>query len=116
MPHILGKLMEQCQNEDAGMSELAKLVSQDAGMTGKILSVAHSSAYHRGGQKVGLEQSLLSLGIDMIKTLVISESVFQTFNSFDAFKNLDLRSFWKHSLAAAIIARRAAKKNGLSEH
>jgi HD-like signal output (HDOD) protein/signal transduction histidine kinase len=112
MPHILGKLMEQCQNEDAGMSELAKLVSQDAGMTGKILSVAHSSAYHRGGQKVGLEQSLLSLGIDMIKTLVISESVFQTFNNFDAFKNLDLRGFWKHSLAAAIIARRAAKKMG----
>lgn len=68
MPQILIKLMEQCQNEDAGMSELAALVAQDAGMTGKILGVAHSSAYHRGGQKVNLEQSLISLRIRKIIT------------------------------------------------
>ena len=96
------------------MTELARLISQDAGMTGKILGVAHSTAYHRGSQKVGLEQSLISLGIDMIKTLIISESVFQTFNNFSASKNIDLRGFWKHSLTSAIIARHVAKNMAYS--
>ena len=110
MPQILLKLLEHCQNDDAGMAELADLIAKDPGIASKILSVANSSAYHRSGQKVGLEQSLASIGTDMVKTLVISESVFQIFNNFSHANNTDLRSFWKHSLAAAVIAREIATR------
>jgi HD-like signal output (HDOD) protein/signal transduction histidine kinase len=110
MPQILIKLIEHLQADDAGMPELAALIAKDAGMTSKILSVANSSAYHRNNRAVGLEQSLVSLGTDMIKTLVISESVFQTFNSFPHSGSTDLRSFWKSSLTTAVIARDIAKQ------
>lgn len=110
MPQILLKLIVQCQTEEVGMSALAELVSKDPGMAGKILSVANSSAYHRSGRKVGLEQSLMSLGVDMIKTLVISESVFQVFNGFSHSSSTDLHGFWKHSLSAAVMAREIAEK------
>lgn len=112
MPQILLKLIELCQADEAGMAELAKLIANDAGMTTKVLSVANSAAYHRGGRKVGLVQALSVLGSDMIKTLVISESVFQTFNGFPHSGSTDLRSFWKHSLTAAVMAREIAKKMG----
>ncbi|NDP39640.1 MAG: HDOD domain-containing protein [Rhodoferax sp.] len=110
MPQILLKLIELCQADEAGMAELAKLIANDAGMTAKVLSVANSAAYHRGGRKVGLLQALGVLGLDMIKTLVISESVFQTFNGFPHSGSTDLRSFWKHSLSTAVMAREIAKK------
>lgn len=110
MPQILLKLIELCQADEAGMAELAKLIANDAGMTAKVLSVANSAAYHRGGNKVGLLQALGVLGSDMIKTLVISESVFQTFSGFPHSGSTDLRSFWKHSLTTAVIAREIAKK------
>ena len=110
MPQILIKLIEHLQADDAGMPELAALIAKDAGMTSKILSVANSSAYHRNNRSVGLEQSLVSLGTDMIKTLVISESVFQTFNSFPHSNSTDLRGFWKGSLTTAVIARDIAKQ------
>jgi HD-like signal output (HDOD) protein len=110
MPQILLKLIVQCQTEEVGMSALAELVSKDPGMAGKILSVANSSAYHRSGRKVGLEQSLMSLGVDMIKTLVISESVFQVFNGFSHSSSTDLHGFWKHSLSAAVMAREIAER------
>ncbi|WP_229415897.1 HDOD domain-containing protein [Pseudoduganella armeniaca] len=109
MPQILIKLIELLQTDDAGMPELADLIAKDAGMTGKILAVANSSAYQRGNRSVGLEQSLVSLGTDMIKTLVISESVFQTFNNFPHSGGTDLRAFWKHALGAAVVARDAAR-------
>jgi HD-like signal output (HDOD) protein/signal transduction histidine kinase len=110
MPQILLKLIEQCQTDEVGMAALAELIAKDPGMTGKILGVANSSAYHRNGRKVGLEQSLMTLGIDMIKTLVISESVFQVFNNFSHSSSTDLRCFWQHSLSAAVMAREIAEK------
>ncbi|WP_342118968.1 HDOD domain-containing protein [Pseudoduganella sp. OTU4001] len=109
MPQILIKLIELLQADDAGMPELAALIAKDAGMTSKILAVANSSAYQRHNRSVGLEQALVSLGTDMIKTLVISESVFQTFNNFPHSGSTDLRAFWKGSLTTAVIARDIAR-------
>lgn len=109
MPQILLKLIELCESDEAGMSELAKLIANDAGMTAKVLGVANSAAYHRGGNKVGLVQALNVLGSELIKTLVISESVYQTFNGFPHASGLDLRGFWKHSLTVAVLAREIAK-------
>lgn len=112
IPQILLKLMELCQVDGAGMAELAKLIANDAGMAAKILGVANSAAYHRGGRKVGLLQALSILGADIIKTVVISESVFQTFNGFPHSAGFDLRSYWKHALTAAVMAREISKKMG----
>ncbi|WP_426319529.1 HDOD domain-containing protein [Pseudoduganella sp. R-43] len=109
MPQILIKLIELLQADDAGMPELAALIAKDAGMASKILAVANSSAYQRHQRTVGLEQALVSLGTDTIKTLVISESVFQTFNSFPHSGSTDLRAFWKGSLTTAVIARDIAR-------
>jgi HD-like signal output (HDOD) protein/signal transduction histidine kinase len=110
MPQILVKLLGHLQADDLGMQELAALIAKDAGMTGKILAVANSSAYHRSSRSVNLEQSLVALGTDMIKTLVISDSVFQTFNNFPHSGSTDLRAFWKNSLLAAVIARELARR------
>lgn len=111
MPQILFKLIGLCQKNEVGMGEMAELVSQDVGITTKIMNVANSAAYSRGSSRVvGLLPSLSKLGIEMIKTLVISESVFQTFSKFSGAKNIDLHGFWIHSLKAAVIAREIAKE------
>jgi HD-like signal output (HDOD) protein/nitrogen-specific signal transduction histidine kinase len=115
MPQILVKLLGHLQADDLGMQELAALIAKDAGITGKILAVANSSAYHRSSRSVNLEQSLVALGTDMIKTLVISDSVFQTFNNFPHSGSTDLRAFWKNSLTAAVIARDLARRMGYAQ-
>jgi putative nucleotidyltransferase with HDIG domain len=112
LPHIIVKLLEYCRTDNVGMAELAEIIAKDPAIAAKILGVANSSAFHRNGQKVRLEQSLISLGTDMIRTLAISESVFQTFNGLVASSRINLRGFWKHSLAAAVLARDIAKKMG----
>lgn len=109
MPQILLKLIELCDADEAGMAELTKLIANDAGMAARVLGVANSAAYHRGVGKVGLLQALNVLGTEFIKTIVISESVFQTFNGFPHASGIDLRGFWKHSLTVAVMAREIAK-------
>ena len=114
MPQILLKLLERCQSEDVGMSALAELIAKDPAIASKILGIANSSAYHRHGKKLRLEDALSTLGTDMIKTLVISESVFQVFNGFASPNGADLRCFWKHSLTTAVMAASIARKMGVA--
>ncbi len=109
MPQILLKLMDLCQDDDAGMAEFAKLVANDAGMASRMMAIANSAAYQRDVRKVGLVQALSTLGLDMIKTMIICESVFQTFNGFPHTSSTDLRGFWRHSLTTAVMARDIAK-------
>lgn len=109
MPQVLLKLLALCQADDAGMAELAALIKGDVGLTDRMMRVANSAAFHRSGRKVDLLHALNVLGADLVKTLVISESVFQTFNGFTHAASADLRGFWKHSLTAAVVARDAAR-------
>lgn len=109
MPQVLIKLIELCQSDKTGTGELAKLIANDAGMTSRVLRVANSAAYQRGGRQLSLPQALVTLGSDLVKSLLISESVFQTFNGFPHTNSTDLRPFWKHSLTAAVLARDLAK-------
>lgn len=112
LPQILLKLMELCQSEDAGMTELARLIANDAAVTARMFAVANSAAYQRGARKMVLVQALSALGVETIKTLVISESVYQTFSGFEQAVGVDLRGFWKHALTAAVLAREVARKMG----
>ncbi len=110
-PQTLLKLLTLCQSEDTGMNELSALVGNDPAMTAKVLAVAHSAAFHRSDmQALTLFQACSRLGTALIKVLVISESVLQTFNAFRQAISADLGPFWQHSLGVAVIARELAKR------
>ncbi|OFZ67715.1 MAG: hypothetical protein A2V79_01935 [Betaproteobacteria bacterium RBG_16_56_24] len=108
MPHILIKLLELCQAEDVELDDFADLITKDPAVTMKILGAANRSAHPVHGYKPGIRQSLLALGIDTVKTLLISESISQVFDGFTNSGHSDLRGFWRHSYTAALAARRIA--------
>jgi len=112
-PQTLIRLMAMCQSEDVGMAELSDLIASDPGLAAKVLSVAYSAAYHRANTKtLTLLQATSTLGMSLIKVLVISESVFQTFHAFRQAGGIDLRFFWNHSLKVAVLARALADRRG----
>ncbi|RJF96993.1 HDOD domain-containing protein [Noviherbaspirillum cavernae] len=111
LPQMLLKLMEYCQSDDIGMDAFAGLIAKDAAMTATVLRVANSSAYHRGRQSsANLEQALIAIGSNMVKTILISESVSQVFANFSRAGSTDLRGFWKHAITAGVMARLIAAK------
>jgi len=109
MPQVLLRLLALCQDDEAGMAELAQLLGQDAAITTRVMRVANSAAYQRSGHKVSLLQAAGVLGSELIKTLAISESVQQTFSHFSHSTSADMRSFWRHSLTTAVLARGLAQ-------
>lgn len=110
-PQTLLKLLALCQSDDVGMAELSELIGRDPAMTARVLAIAHSAAYHRAGtQAMNLMQACSRLGTSLIKVLVISESVRQTFDCVQQAAGADLRQFWKHSLSTALTARELARR------
>ena len=97
------------------MAALAELLSKDAALAMKVLRVAASPVYRRGPVPANLEQALTAIGIDMVRTLLLTESVYQTFNGIAATRGIDLRPFWAHAIATAISARAIAAKLGYAQ-
>lgn len=114
MPQILTRLLWLCNEEDVNLADLAALAAHDVGVAARILSVANSAAYPHGGRKLGIEQALTVLGLDLFKSLVIGQSVLQVFHQFSGVGSVDLRGFWSHTLRAAVLARELATASGYS--
>ena len=112
LPEILLKLMQLYRRDDAAMSDFVALIAQDAAMASKVMAVANSAAYRSRGPQQGLDRALSLLGTEMVKTLVISQSIFQAFYDIPQLRRIDLGPFWQHAMLAAAVAREAARHLG----
>ena len=103
------KLMEVASDEDCLASDIAKAISSDAAMSGKILSLVNSSFYGFQSKITSIDRAVIVLGQKAIKNIAI------TFAVFEAFKNskccFNPETFWYHSLSSGIIAQHLAKIN-----
>jgi putative nucleotidyltransferase with HDIG domain len=115
IPQVLLQLIARCESEDAGMAALAEILANDAALSARVLRVATSPAYHCGAHSANLERALTTIGVDMVRTLLITESVYQTFSTTVPASGFDLQAFWKHAIASAITARFVARKIGYAQ-
>ncbi len=110
LPHILLKLMETCSRDEVTINELAKIIAKDPSLSAKILKLVNS-AYYNLPQKVhNFEQAISLLGIDAIKNLALSASVYQVFDNIEENPAFNLPKYWFHSLECAVLANIIAKK------
>jgi len=111
IPGVLARLVEQCQGAEAGQVACAQTIALDPGMTSKVLSAASASQDGGLADLTDIEQAVTLLGPQMMRTLLMKEAVMQSLSDAPA-DRADLRSFWKHSLTTALIARTLAGKIG----
>jgi len=109
LPHVLIKLLKACHKDTACFDTLADIISKDAILSAKVMSVANSPVYGKVCDLSSLKQILLSLGFDMIKSIAVTASVQQFFSSYSKEKSRFLKNFWNHALYTAIVAKSLAK-------
>ena len=109
LPHILIKLLNACQQDTACFDTLAEIITKDAALSAKVLSVANSPVYGKSHEFTSLKQILLFLGLDTIKSIAITASVQQFFSRYSKEKSRFLKGFWEHTLYTAIVAKSLAK-------
>ena len=113
LPNIYQAVVEELQSEDASIKSVGNLVEQDIGMSTKILQLVNSAYFGISRQITSPGEAANFLGIDVLKSLVLSEGVFSQFDS-EALKLLSMDAMKSRSLKVANSARaicRAEKTN-----
>jgi putative nucleotidyltransferase with HDIG domain len=112
-PTIYHRLMHAVLSDDTSAAEVGSIIAQDLGMTAKILQLANSPLFAPVRVIGSPEQAVIYLGIETVRALAITESIFCQFGSRNhpGFSPEELR---QHSFQVATLARRIAKARHLA--
>jgi len=109
LPSIATAIMEKTLNDNVNAKQIAKIVEMDQALAAKVLKIANSPFYRRIKEISTIRGAVVLLGLNVLKSIVLSISVINLFN--EKSKNaLDLFKFWQHSIACAVCAKAIAKK------
>jgi len=107
------ELTEKLNKDDGNIDEISKIVSQDIGMTAKILQVVNSSYFGGSGKICSPVKAAKILGLDLIKEMVFN---FHVFKKHEANVDEDiLKNIWKESINVGNLSSHLAKEFGMNQ-
>lgn len=104
LPAIAMQVLELTQKEEVDLSEIAKTITKDPALAGKILKTVNSSFYGRSHAVATVSHALVILGLQAVKTLVLGFSLVTSLSK-DRNKGFDHMHYWRRSIYAATAAR-----------
>lgn len=108
IPELYRELTALLQSDDASLEKAARIISKDMGMVAKILQVVNSPLYGLRATVSNPSQAVALLGLDAIKSLVLSRKVFEQFDQAKIpYFSLDV--LWLHGMTVGAHAKAIAK-------
>jgi HD-like signal output (HDOD) protein len=104
LPSLLLEVTEALKSPDISIQKVSQLIARDVGMTAKILQLVNSAFFGLRRRVDDLVRAISLLGLDTIKTLVLSLHIFSQCEQ-TKFKNLSLNTLWDHSFTTGVLAR-----------
>lgn len=107
VPKLVQELIESFNQDDIDINSIAKKIAMDQVLSAKVLRLANSSYYGAQRQVGSVDDAVVMLGFNSLRTLVVASGVTGAFASTPGF---DRQKFWKSSLVVANLSRAFAKK------
>jgi HD-like signal output (HDOD) protein len=114
MPSLYTRVMEELTVPDPSIGRIAEVISMDVGMTAKLLQLVNSAFFGLPQHVSNLVQAVSLLGLDTIKTLVLSIHIFSQFDQ-EKLSMLNVTEVWKHSLMIGLFAKVIARAEHQSQ-
>jgi len=104
LPIIATKLLALTAQEETTLTDIANLITQDMALSTKVLRVANSSFYSFPQQISSINQAVSILGINAVRSLVLSFS-FLSMGKSQKNSLFDFEQFWERSLVEAAATK-----------
>ena len=114
VPELYLELKAALKDEDVDPRKLGAIIQKDIGMTAKILKLVNSSFFGLRRIISDAQEAVAYLGIDTVKTLVLSNAVFDQSKPLQT-KFFNLSDLWHHSMTVAAGAKAIAQAEGLGQ-
>jgi putative nucleotidyltransferase with HDIG domain len=107
LPMFYSQLSEAIDHPRSSIADIAKIISEDLGLTARILKLANSPLFGYFSKIETITQAVTIIGVLQVRELALALSVMDVFAGIpESMVNMD--QFWRHSLATGLAARLVA--------
>lgn len=110
-PHICTRVMELMREDDADIGAIGEVIGQDPSLATRLLRLVNSSFYNFPRQVDTLPRAIAIVGLNDLYTLVVAVSAVDAFSRLRN-AQVDMASFWRHSLYTAMLSRELGRRGG----
>jgi putative nucleotidyltransferase with HDIG domain len=112
LPEVFFKINDAISNPRSSVRSLAEIIGQDTSLSASLLRIANSPFYNFPYTIDTLSRAVDIIGFHQISTLSYGIQIVRTFQHVRQ-DMVDMKSFWKHSLACGLVARFLAGQKGI---
>jgi len=103
-PMVFTQIIKVVNDPDTSAYDVASILSEDPAMAAKVLKITNSAYYGLSGTVTSVKQAIVIIGLNGVKSLVVSASVIDMFKGDRVGLEFQDR-FWRHSLVTAFGSR-----------
>lgn len=108
MPGVMQEVMASFKNDKLDSLTLALMIARDQGLSARVLRVANSSFYGLPRKVASIQDAVVVLGFDCVRSLVLSAGFVQAFPAAPG-SLFDRNDYWKRSFRVAGYAKALAQ-------
>lgn len=108
LPTSYEQISRELNSEEPSLHRVSEIISHDIAMSVKVLQLVNSAFFGLARRVQTIEQAVTLLGIDIIKSLVLSNAAFSQFRP--ASTRFSAQRLWDHSFLVGAIAAAIAKE------
>ena len=107
----VNKMLQDYDNTDLGI--LKDRIEMDQAITAKILKLANSAFFGVRSKVTSISHAITLLGFNTIRNAIISVSIMDALSTNGETSEFNIKDFWKHSVAVAVVSRYIAEQTRL---
>lgn len=116
LPALPGHLLElntMLESSPVDLRRVAGLIRSDPSLTAQLLRLCNSALFGLRRQVMRVEEAAILMGTERLRNLVFTCYLIQL--SCERLTSFEVESFWRHSLATAMLSERLARRLGFKE-
>jgi HD-like signal output (HDOD) protein len=114
LPETYERITELLGDPAVSVQDVGRIIGEDIGMTVKILQLVNSAFYGLARPVTSAEEAAVYLGIDTLRTLVLTLGIFSGFEA-SAIPDKVLDALYHHSLKSGALAKAIAEGEGFEK-
>jgi HD-like signal output (HDOD) protein len=107
LPLIYERLTEVINHPRSSIEDITRVISKDQGLAARLLRLANSPLFGYFSKIDSIGRAATIIGTQQLQSLALAVSVVEIFNGVPQ-GIVNMRTFWKHSIACGITARALA--------
>ncbi len=108
VPTVVIEVLDLCESEDTGITEIARVLARDPALTAKVLRVANSAFYGMRSQVTTVDRAISIMGINATLSLALSFSFVDKLSKSSK-GGFEHTAYWRRSAITSAAARSLAE-------